>query len=251
MLFGDLQLVPVASGLMYAWLVYVEIDNVAEYRFVIVSYNDRVAMACDLGTALDDLFNGFTATVGDRIDGDTLVRPGVCLDQEQDLGSQPQPDDGEPTDDGGSTDGTVPDVGDDATAAELIASANQLFTEADEALRNGDLAEFQDKFERGAELTARADELLRAGAAEPAGGGQLRRSCSASSASSWRNANPVPGLLVREPLLRVADLVDQPVHVGAVAIARRRPCRRCRGATSRRRRPPARRSGSRARSRST
>jgi hypothetical protein len=47
--------------------------------------------------------------------------------------------------------------------AQLIAEANRLFAEADAALAAGDLGEFQEKFEAGAELTLRADELLRNG----------------------------------------------------------------------------------------
>ena len=54
------------------------VRTTAEYRFVIVSYNDEAAMSCDLGTALGELFDGFDATVGDRVDGTTALRPGSC-----------------------------------------------------------------------------------------------------------------------------------------------------------------------------
>lgn len=165
-LFGDLQIMPVAGGLVYVRPVYVEVDNVAEYRYVIVSYNDRAAMACDLGTALDDLFNGFDATIGDRVDGGTVLRSGACLDTEQDVADTPAPsaDDSatdEPTDTRPPV--TAPDLGEDATAAELIAEANRLFAEAETALESGDLGTFQEKFEQGALLTQQADELLRDG----------------------------------------------------------------------------------------
>ena len=165
-LFGDLQIMPVAGGLVYVRPVYVEVDNVAEYRYVIVSYNDRAAMACDLGTALDDLFNGFDATIGDRVDGGTVLRSGACLDTEQDIADTPAPETDEsstdePTDTRPPV--TAPDLGEDATAAELIAEANRLFAEAETALESGDLGTFQEKFEQGALLTQQADELLRNG----------------------------------------------------------------------------------------
>ena len=161
-LFGDLQLVPVASGLVYVRPVYVEQNDQTNYRFVIVSYNDEAVMSCDLGTALGELFDGFDATVGDRVDGTTALRPGSCGA----AGSSPEPVVDESTTDG-PTDTrppvTAPDLGEDATAGELIAEANRLFAEAETALEAGDLGTFQDKFEQGALLTQQADELLRNG----------------------------------------------------------------------------------------
>lgn len=168
-LFGDMQILPIAQGLVYVRPVYVEINDVAEFRFVIVSHNDRSAMACDLTTALDDLFNGFRTNVGDRVaDDGALVSPGACQDSASaldDVGGGATDDatnDGDTaTDDPQTT--TPPGDLADADAAELIAEANRLFAEADAALQNGDLGEFQEKFEAGAELTLRADELLRNG----------------------------------------------------------------------------------------
>jgi uncharacterized membrane protein (UPF0182 family) len=174
-LFGDMQILPVADGLVYVRPVYVEVNDVAEYRFVIVSHNDRSAMACDLTTALDDLFNGFRTNVGDRVGEDgSLVAPGACQDlafADDTVVDEPGAANGDvdgdtATDGDGGTDATTPPagtVGDDADAAELIARANQLFAEADAALADGDLGGFQEKFEEGAELIARADALLRDG----------------------------------------------------------------------------------------
>ncbi len=169
-LFGDMQIVPVAQGLVYVRPVYVEINDVAEYRFVIVSHNDRSAMACDLTTALDDLFSGFRTNVGDRVaDDGGLVSPGACQDQASALDDVGGADDGAATDDTATDDAPVDTTPsgdtnlDDADVAQLIAEANRLFAEADAALANGDLGEFQEKFEAGAELTLRADALLRDG----------------------------------------------------------------------------------------
>jgi hypothetical protein len=169
-LFGDMQILTIAEGLVYVRPVYVEINDVAEYRFVIVSHNDRSAMACDLTTALDDLFNGFRTNVGDRVTDDgALVSPGACQDQASALDDAGGTTDDVATDDDTATDdtgSTTPPSGDDladADVAELLAEANRLFAEADAALRDGNLGEFQEKFEAGAELTLRADELLRNG----------------------------------------------------------------------------------------
>ena len=49
--FGDLQLIPVADGLIYIRPVYVVAD-VAEFRFVIVSYNDRSVLEPTISEAL-------------------------------------------------------------------------------------------------------------------------------------------------------------------------------------------------------
>lgn len=167
--FGDMQIVPVAQGLVYVRPVYIEVNSVSEFAFVIVSHNDRSAMACDLTSALDDLFNGFRTNVGDRLTEDGgLALPGACADQTIDTDdiAEPEPDTDTATDTGTDTStDTGTDTVDpglaDATAAELIAEANQLFAEAEAALEEGDLGEFQQKFELGAELTARADALLR------------------------------------------------------------------------------------------
>ena len=57
--FGDLQLFPVAGGLIYVRPVFVATDAVTEYRFVIVSHEGSAVLAEDLDTALADLFPGF------------------------------------------------------------------------------------------------------------------------------------------------------------------------------------------------
>jgi uncharacterized membrane protein (UPF0182 family) len=160
-IFGDVQLMPVANGLVYLRPVYVERGNSPEFRFVIASYNDRAAMACDVGTALEQIFPGFGADVGDRVEDGRVLPAGACGDN-IDLavgGETPVVDDEPAVED--TTDATSPEIDADTTPAELVAEANRLFTEADDALRAGDLATFQDRFERGAELTAEADRRLR------------------------------------------------------------------------------------------
>ena len=77
MRFGDLQLVPVADGLLYVRPFYAAVPQssdrdttVTEYRFVIVSYDGRAAFGESLGEALAKLFPGFEGDLGDRVGAD-------------------------------------------------------------------------------------------------------------------------------------------------------------------------------------
>ena len=72
--FGDLQLVPVADGLLWVRPFYAAVPQgsdrtttVTEYRFVIVSYDDAGGVGESLGEALGKLFPGFEADLGDRV----------------------------------------------------------------------------------------------------------------------------------------------------------------------------------------
>ena len=72
--FGDLQLVPVADGLLWIRPFYAAVPQssdrattVTEYRFVIVAYNGRAAYGESLGEALAKLFPGFDEDLGDRV----------------------------------------------------------------------------------------------------------------------------------------------------------------------------------------
>jgi uncharacterized membrane protein (UPF0182 family) len=142
--FGDLQLVPVADGHLWVRPFYVQIQQATEFRFVIVSYNEQAVYATSLSEALALLFPGFDAEVGDR------VRAPV---DEEDLGDEEQ----EPETD----DPDRPPLDDAATAAELLAEAEALFTEAEAQLRaNGDLGAYQATVREAQELVARALALL-------------------------------------------------------------------------------------------
>jgi uncharacterized protein len=172
--FGDVQLMPVGNGLVYLRPVYVARGNSPEFRFVIASYNDRAALACDLGTAIAQLFSGFDAPVGDRVQDGQVLRAGACGDN-LDIADETDEGAGDETVDTPSAttappttaDGTVPDLPDDATPEQLIAAANDLFDEAEQALEDEDLATYQERVERGAALIARADALLRETGAPP------------------------------------------------------------------------------------
>jgi uncharacterized membrane protein (UPF0182 family) len=132
-LFGDMQLLPVADGLVYVRPFYVAIDGITEYRFVIVSYDDQATFAADLETAFADLFPGFDADITDRVVAD---------------GEEPA-DDPTPTPTDPGIDDTpsleVPETPDErADTAELLLQADALFAEADRLLRDGDLGGYQE-----------------------------------------------------------------------------------------------------------
>jgi uncharacterized membrane protein (UPF0182 family) len=140
--YGDLQLVPVGGGLIWIRPFYALVPQggsdsnaVAEYRYVIASYGDRAAIGDSLGEALAELFPGFDVDLGDRV------------------GPPEPPPESEPE--------TPPEGGTEpATAAEMLSDAKQLLDEADEALRAGELGEYQDKVNQASALIDQALEQL-------------------------------------------------------------------------------------------
>ena len=126
--FGDLQAVPIASGLLYVRPFYV-VKEQAEYQFVIVSYNSVAVIDSSLTGAIKQLFPGFNTEIGER----SGVAP--------------------PTSEPGTGPATEGD-----TPAELLQKAQDLFAEADAALNNGPagLAEFAAKQAQARVLLAQA-----------------------------------------------------------------------------------------------
>lgn len=133
-LYGDLQMIPVADSLLWARPVYVESESTGQLqvRLVVAYYNGEVGFGESLGDALGQLFPGLNTDFGDVV-GSTAT----------------------PTD---PTDPTDPP--DDATVAELLADAEELFEQAEQALQDGDLGEYQEKVEAARELVQRALALL-------------------------------------------------------------------------------------------
>ena len=127
--FGNLQLVPIAQGLLYVRPVYVQPSGGSQaqvyLRKMIVTYNNRSVMDDSLTEAINEMFPGAGVSLREVIDGE---------------GAPVEP----PT-----TDGDAPA----ATPEELLAEAERLFSEAD-LLSVGDLAEY-------ARLTGEARLLVR------------------------------------------------------------------------------------------
>ena len=144
--YGDLQLVPVADGLLYVRPFYAAVPQssdrattVTEYRFVIVAYNERAAFGESLGEALAKLFPGFEGDLGDRVGAER----GAGRE-----GEPPPPDPARPA---------------ESTPAELLAQADQLLADADLALEARDLAGYQANVEAAKALIDQALDLLDAG----------------------------------------------------------------------------------------
>lgn len=133
-LYGDLQLVPIAGGLLYLRPLYVKSDASAQasYRFILASYNGNAAFGSTIQEALEKLFPGFRTDVGDVV--------GVAA---------------EPTDPGAPTDPQTPSTD---TPAELLAKAQDLFEQADEALP--DFARYDELNKQARKLVEEAVEAL-------------------------------------------------------------------------------------------
>ncbi|MEO7370468.1 MAG: UPF0182 family protein, partial [Ilumatobacteraceae bacterium] len=139
--FGDLQMVPLAGGLLWVRPVYVQ-PTVSDTResqptieLVLVSQNNNAAFGSSLSAALAKLFPGFAANIGDVV-GDT------------------------PVDTGGTGDGTVTPPVTGQTPADLLAQAETLFAQADQALGAHDLATYQASVEQARALVQQAVVLL-------------------------------------------------------------------------------------------
>jgi uncharacterized membrane protein (UPF0182 family) len=125
--FGNLQLIPIRQGLLYVRPVYLQPAGTGEgqvyLRQVIVAYNNDAVMAPSLTDAVNQLFSGANVQLGDVVGGETITPP-----------------EGE-------------DQPSDQTAADLLAQAEELYQQADDALANKDLGEY-------ARLTAEARDLV-------------------------------------------------------------------------------------------
>ncbi len=138
--FGDLQIVPISGGLVWVRPFYASVDQsgdgtptaISDYRFVIVSYNNRAFIGESLGEALGKLFPGFEADLGDRVGSDS----------------------------GGGE--TQTQSSSDGTPAELLADAAQLLDEANQALEAQDLAGYQAKINEAKTLVDQALAALNA-----------------------------------------------------------------------------------------
>ena len=154
--FGDLQIIPVAKSLVYVRPVYVRPDDAAAkqvfVRKILASYDSRSVISDSVSGAIAKLFPGFSLDLGDRVggantsttpDSTNTTLPGTT-----------------PTTVPGST-GTTPTTvvgGIPQSPSELLASADALFSEADAALAltPPDFATYQAKQSAARELVRRA-----------------------------------------------------------------------------------------------
>jgi uncharacterized membrane protein (UPF0182 family) len=134
---GTMQMIPVADGVVWLRPLYLSSETAQQptFRYVLASYNERSAFGDSVGEALSKLFSGLDVDIGDRVGN---VDPGAPVDP------------------------TEPTPPPDETVEQLLADADALFAEADDALADGDLGVYQSKVDQARELVQRAVELLEA-----------------------------------------------------------------------------------------
>jgi uncharacterized membrane protein (UPF0182 family) len=150
-IFGDLQMVPVAKGLVYVRPVFVRPDDASArqvfVRKILASYNNKVVIADDLTTAIMRLFPGYTGSLGDRVGDGQVAAPDATV-----------------PDAGGTTATTVPSSvpSGSQTAPDLLAQAETLFDQADAALAQTppDFATYQMKLSQARELIRQALQII-------------------------------------------------------------------------------------------
>lgn len=150
---ANMLLLPIANSIVYVRPLYVQADDEAaripELKAVIVAHDDDVVIDATLQGALEQLFG---------------VAPDTLQEEPDDpiAGSDDDPDD----DDAPAEDPADDDPGDDDPlevpddVAALLDAAAQLFDEADDALRDGDLGQYQAKTAEASRLIDRAVALL-------------------------------------------------------------------------------------------
>jgi uncharacterized protein len=156
-LYGNLLLVPIDGALLYVQPMYVEPEATARQiprlELVIAVLGEEVVIEATLADALEQLF-------GQRVDtGEDVPVDSIVDELEGDDGDEPdEPDEPTPP----TTLPSLPDLGDDLSAqvAQLLADADRLFTEAEEALQRGGSSGFAEYQEKVAEAKARMDEAL-------------------------------------------------------------------------------------------
>ncbi len=135
-IYGNLLTLPVGGGLLYVQPIYTQTSSTSgaypALRFVVVRFGENVGIGETLQAALDQVFQGDAgAETGEEIPDDPA-------------------DPNQPTS----------ELMGNERARELLAEAMDLFTQADEALRSGDLATYQARNEQAQSRMEQALEFL-------------------------------------------------------------------------------------------
>jgi len=128
---GNLLVVPIEDSLLYVQPIYLAADagGIPQFKRVVASFDSQIEIADSLDEVLAQLFG--TASASGDGDGDG---------------------------DGGDT--TPPEGTLDQQVAELLNRAQLAFDAAEDALLNGDLAEYQKKVDEAAGYVAEANRLI-------------------------------------------------------------------------------------------
>ncbi|WP_040284104.1 UPF0182 family protein [Tessaracoccus massiliensis] len=159
-IYGNLLTLPLGGGLLYVQPIYTQAVTSGSYpalRFIVVRFGEQIGIGDTLQAALDQVFQGDAgAETGEG--GADGVPPATDPD-----GETPDPGAVEPTEPG--TDptthpGSVPALGGEARARQLLDEAQDLYESADVSLKEGNLGEYQAKVSSAEEKVAEAIKAL-------------------------------------------------------------------------------------------
>ena len=173
--FGDLQLVPLGDGFIYArpwFLVPTTGQQIATLASVSLTYNNSYVKGNSLGEALGKLFPGVNVDLGDRPSGTATDSTGTGTDTSgTDTGGTGTGG----TDTGGTTVGT-------GNAEQLLQQAQQAYDDAQKALAEFDSKTYAAQMKKAYELARQA--------AEAATGKEITVATTVPGASSSTTAPP-------------------------------------------------------------
>jgi uncharacterized protein len=152
--YGDLLLIPIENTILYVRPLYVSSEGsteVRELKNVIVVYGSQVVMRPTLRQALAELLEVDVETFERQEGLEIVTEPGL------------EPEDDPTSPDGPSTTTTQPPSGEPSDIDQLLADANRLIDEANDALTAGGpnaLANYQSKVNEAAAKIEEAERLL-------------------------------------------------------------------------------------------
>jgi len=146
---GAAQLVPMDNSIFYVRPIYVEGSSsqpLPRFNFVAVTYGEHAVLDTSVGDAVTNLLNGTTPAAELQSSGNNPTT-GSTTTTTTTPNSTPT-----------STPTTQPPS--TATVAQLLAEANQLSVQANQALANQDLATYAEDIKQVQQLVARANALI-------------------------------------------------------------------------------------------
>lgn len=149
--YGNLLTLPLGGGLIYVEPIYTRGKTEAAYpvlRFIVVRFGDHIGIGDTLQEALDMVF-----------EGDAGVDTGEGAVSQ--TASSSSSDDSTSSDDSASSEDSVTQTTGVAAAQDLLNRAAQAFDAADEALKSGDLAEYQRQTQIAQQRVEEAEDALR------------------------------------------------------------------------------------------
>jgi len=152
---GNVLIIPIEDSLLYVRPLFVEATGgtaVPELQSVIVGVGPKLVRADSYEAALEAVIPGLDLSLSGAI-------------PEVNVGPVPDDDTDEPTPD--PEEGTTEAPDDDASLMDLILASRAAFDQADAALRDGDLASYQDAVDLAEDLIRRAELKLPAASDPP------------------------------------------------------------------------------------